>query len=104
MKILVADDDIMMTEVTVELLKGEGHRAEGFDPGSAPALIAGGEFDVLITNDVDLAVNTGRHTKTRPVIMASSPEKLLKASLEGIPTLVKPFGKEGLDAVLRVVS
>ncbi|HBE88900.1 MAG TPA: PAS domain-containing sensor histidine kinase, partial [Elusimicrobia bacterium] len=113
LRVLLAEDDEDLRVMTVRMLKAEGHSvAEAADGLEAERLLAGGDFDALVS-DVMMPGRTGpelagyarsRNPRIRVILMSGHSEGRMdqaKASSLGYIFIQKPYSAEKLLRRLR---
>lgn len=113
MRLLVCEDDFLILMNTAEMLRELGHEVEeAADGGSALAALAGGRFDVLLTdvglpdmNGVELARRVRAMTPELPIIFASGLGEVDGFDDDGSVAFVqKPYTMPALETALAAVT
>lgn len=115
-RVLLVDDEFMVTEIVGQLLRISGFECEAVNTGAeALALLETKAFDVVVTdrsmpgiNGDELALHVSRNFSTIPVIMATGYGEIMKANREvpeGVAlVLPKPFTNEALRDAIHTVA
>jgi DNA-binding response OmpR family regulator len=116
-RILVIDDDPGVRQALARLIAAEGHLATTMpNAGTALEAIAGGDYDLIVCDvmlpDLDgpalyeAVKRRWPHLVARFVFMTGAPAESRRVFFrrEGVPVILKPFGREELLAAARLVG
>jgi CheY-like chemotaxis protein len=113
MKILVVDDDVLISMATIDMLEDLGHEALEVSSGARALEIlgSGGAFDLMIIDyamprmtGVELARKVRALRPEMPILLATGYAELPAGAEADLRRLPKPYGQEQLAAEIAGVA